>query len=188
MSSAGRDALLAMLSRLKDDLARANLAKPQQASDALRLKYPLQGDYLSEVRRLCERGLDDGWLCGDADGGRSGRLASSSRWFPFSIDAEVLSGEGEAHGHPKGEVGLCWSVDGAPKLSGSEPGWHVFAPGSKHAPRVTGGRLFLLSFRPEGAVELGVKVPQKRKRKAPARKRAGAAAGSRRSQSAGARS
>ena len=48
MSSAGRDALVAMLSRLKNDLKRADLGKPDQAHGMLTTKYPLSGDYVAE--------------------------------------------------------------------------------------------------------------------------------------------
>jgi hypothetical protein len=164
VSSAGRDALVAMLSRLKNDLKRADLGKPDQASQALLAKYPLTGDYIAEVRRLCERGLEDGWLCpGEETSARSARLAGTSTWFPFSIEASLLKGEAEPHAAPKGEVGLCWPVTGKPKYCGSGPGWVVFAPGSRTVPRVTGGTMFMLSFLPEGAIERGVKVNGRRR-------------------------
>lgn len=164
MSSAGRDALVAMLSRLKNDLKRADLGKPEQTQASLTTKYPLSGDYLAEVRRLCERGMEDGWLCPGENGeSRSARVAGTSTWFPFSIEAAYLKGEHEAHASPKGEVGLCWPVGGKPKYCGEDPGWVVFAPGSKHRPEATGGEMFMLSFLPDGAIERGVTVRKRRR-------------------------
>ena len=163
VSSAGRDALVAMLSRLKNDLKRADLAKPDLTKSSLMSKYPLSGDYLAEVRRLCERGMEDGWLCPGENGeSRSSRVAGTSAWFPFSIEASYLAGKHEAHASPKGEVGLCFPVGGKPKYCGEDPGWVVFTPGSKHVAEATGGTMFMLSFLPDGAIERGVTVRKRR--------------------------
>ena len=159
MSNAGRDALVAMLSRLRNDLAAINLSKPDAARAALQVKYPLNGDYMLEVRRLCQRGVDEGWLCDTGSAGaRFSRLSKASKTFPFSVDAVELAGDGMGHGHPKGEVNICWALDGSPRFCGSAPGWVVFAPGSKHVPTVTGGRMFLLYFLPDGQIDWDVKV------------------------------
>jgi hypothetical protein len=152
-----------MLSRLKNDLKRADLGKPDLTKSSLTSKYPLSGDYLAEVRRLCERGMEDGWLCPGENGeSRSSRVAGTSAWFPFSIEASYLAGEHEAHASPKGEVGLCFPVGGKPKYCGEEPGWVVFQPGSKHRPEASGGTMFMLSFLPDGAIERGVTVRKRR--------------------------
>ena len=66
MSNASRDALVAMLSRLKNDLTGVNVSKPDIARAALQAKYPLTGDYMVEVRRLCQRGIEEGWLSAQA--------------------------------------------------------------------------------------------------------------------------
>lgn len=154
MSSAGRDALVAMLSRLKGDLASVNLGKPTEAQAALQTKYPLVGDYLVEVRRLCERGVEEGWLCFKESGGvRFSRLAPPSKYFPYSVDAVELEGSGRAHVHPKGEVNIAWPISGKPKFCGKDPGWAVFAPGSRHVPEVKGGKMLLLYFLPGGEIE-----------------------------------
>lgn len=159
MSNPGRDALVAMLSRLKNDLAGANLSKPDIARAALQAKYPLTGDYMVEVRRICQRGIDEGWLAASAmQGLRSLRLAPHSKYFPFAIEVMHLRGKGAGHAHPKGEVSVCWAVDGTPRLSGADPGWHVMAPGSKHVPQVAGGTMFVLHFLPEGQIDWDAKV------------------------------
>ena len=148
-----------MLSRLRNDLAAINLSKPDAARVALQVKYPLNGDYMLEVRRLCQRGVDEGWLCdAGSAGARFSRLTTASKTFPFSVDAVELAGDGVGHGHPKGEVNICWALGGSPRFCGSDPGWVVFAPGSKHLPTVTGGRMFLLYFLPDGQIDWDVKL------------------------------
>ena len=122
MSPAGRDALVAMLSRLKNDLAAVDLSKPDEAQAALQAKYPLVGDYLVEVRRLCERGVEEGWLCSEERGGiRFSRLCGPSKWFPFSVDAVELDTAGPGHRHPRGEINVGWQLDGNPRFCGHDP-------------------------------------------------------------------
>src|SRR5688500_14762698 len=108
-----------MLSRLKNDLLSVNLSKPDVARATLQGKYPLSGDYLVEVRRLCQRGVEEGWLCDSGPGeARTTSLAKTSKYFPFSIDATQMRGGSGGHGHPKGEVNLCWALDGSPNFCG----------------------------------------------------------------------
>jgi hypothetical protein len=148
-----------MLSRLKNDLMGLNLSRPDVAKTTLATKYPLNGDYLVEVRRLWQRGVDEGWLCeGDVAGARGTRLSPPTKYFPFAIDALRLEGAAAPHGHPKGEVCLSWAVHGEPKLCGQEAGWMVSAPGSKHVPHVVGGSMFVLQFLPDGKVDWSVKL------------------------------
>ena len=159
MSNAGRDALVAMLSRLKNDLMGVNLSKPDVARATLQTKYPLSGDYMLEVRRLCQRGIDEGWLSQSAAGDtRTLRVAPQSKHFPFAIEAMHLAGEGVGHGHPKGEISVGWAIDGSPRFCGTEPGWAACAPGSKHVPEVRGGTMFLLHFLPDGQIDWDAKV------------------------------
>lgn len=165
MSNAGRDALVAMLSRLKNDLASVNLSKPDISRAALQAKYPLTGDYMVEVRRLCQRGIEEGWLSMAAMADMNSlRLAPHSKYFPFAIEALHLQGVGVGHGHPKGEVSVAWSVDGTPRLCGAAPGWQVMPPGSKHVPEVSGGTMFVLHFLPEGKIDWDARVKPVRPR------------------------
>jgi hypothetical protein len=159
VSNPGRDALVAMLSRLKSDLHGLNLSKPEAARAALQAKYPLTGDYLVEVKRLWQRGVEEGWL-GDSQSAFTvgQRIAPASKYFPFSIDALVLGSHAAGHAHPKGEVSLTWPMDGNPRYCGSPAGWLICSPGSKHVPEVTGGRMFVLTFVPDGKLDFTVKL------------------------------
>lgn len=154
MSSAGRDALVAMLSRLKGDLAGLNLSRPEVARQSLLTKHPLSGDYLTEVLRLCQRGIESGWLCDlDMHGVRYGRLTPPTKYFPYAIDAMQVVGSSAGHAHEKGEVNLSWSLNGTARFCGLEPGWSVFPPGSRHVHDAKGGPVLVLSFIPQGAVK-----------------------------------
>ena len=177
MSNPGRDALVAMLSRLKSDLQSLNLSKPDVARAQLQAKYPLTGDYLVEVRRLWQRGVDEGWLRdGTMSGALGTRLSTPSKHFPFAIDAMLLDKPGTGHGHPKGEVSLTWGLDGTPRYCGADPGWMVCPPGSKHVPDVRGGSMFVLTFLPDGKVDWDVKLKPAPAPKAPGARRSTALA------------
>lgn len=159
MSNPGRDALVAMLSRLKSDLHALNLSKPEIARAQLQAKYPVTGDYLVEVRRLWQRGVEEGWLRDGASSALHGlRLAVPQKHFPFSIDAMILGSHAFGHGHPKGEISLSWAIDGSPRYCGMDPGWLVCSPGSKHVPDVKGGSVFVLTFLPDGKIDRDVKL------------------------------
>ena len=130
------------------------MSKPDIARAALQAKYPLTGDYMVEVRRLCQRGIEEGWLSVDAMANlRSLRLAPQAKHFPFAIEALHLRGTGGGHGHPKGEISVSWPVAGTPRLCGAGPGWQVMPPGSKHVPEVVGGTMFILHFLPDGQID-----------------------------------
>lgn len=73
-----------------------------------------------------------------------------------SIDAVDISGPGASHGHPKGEVSWCIPLEGEPEFEGARAGWVVLPPGSAHTPTVTGGRMLIVYFLPDGAVDWSV--------------------------------
>ncbi len=74
----------------------------------------------------------------------------------LSVDAVEMAGPAAPHTHPKGEVSLCWANGGEdPRFMGHGPGWVVVAPGSRHTPTVTGGRMLIVYFLPDGAMTWG---------------------------------
>jgi len=107
------------------------------------------------IRGLCMEGLEAGWLCDRAAGEtRFSRVArTSAETRSFSIDAVLSHGPGVEHTHPRGEVNLCLSVDGAPRFDGHPEGWAAYTPGTRHRPDVAGGTMLLLYFLPDGAIE-----------------------------------
>ena len=54
---------------------------------------------------------------------------------------------------PRGEVNLCFAVDGEPRFDGQAEGWVTFAPDSQHVPTVSDGRMLIVYFLPGGEVE-----------------------------------
>lgn len=69
-----------------------------------------------------------------------------------SIDAVDMAGQGAPHTHPNGEVSLCFAVEGDPRFMNEPEGFVVAPPGSTHTPEVTGGRMVIVYFLPQGAM------------------------------------
>lgn len=84
---------------------------------------------------------------------RFGRVAKPSEaTHQLSIDAVDMRGAAAEHTHPNGEVSLCFATEGDPRFLGHAEGWVVVPPGSRHVPTVTGGRMTILYFLPDGAM------------------------------------
>lgn len=90
----------------------------------------------------------------EAGGVKFGRIAKPSpETLGFSIDAVDMSGPAAgAHAHPRGEFDLCFPVEGDPRFDGRPGPWIVYAPGSRHVPTVSGGRMVILYFLPGGEI------------------------------------
>ena len=131
------------------------------APDAINDLFPVDGPRLASIKKLVLQGLEEGWLCPrEGRGLRYGRLCKPTATdYPFSIDTVDMSGPGPGHVHPNGEVDLCFAVDGTPLFDGNPEGWTVYKPGSWHVPTVTGGRMGILYFLPEGAIHFTQKPP-----------------------------
>lgn len=86
-----------------------------------------------------------------------GRLAKASTdTHQLSIDLVDMQGAGAAHMHPNGEVSWCIPLDGAPTFEGCAAGWVILPPGSRHVPTVVGGRMLIVYFLPDGAMDWSV--------------------------------
>jgi len=146
-------ALIAALQPVLEVLADADPAEEGLAAQ-LAAKLPLDGDVLQQVRVLMDLGLEQGWLCPKESGGvRFGRLAKAGPATEgYSIDAVDMSGPGPGHTHPEGEIDLCFAIEGDARFDGRAPGWTCYGPGSWHVPTVTGGRMAILYFLPDGAI------------------------------------
>ena len=148
--------LLEALAPVLAVLREVDLSDPG-AEEALRSRLPLSGPELSRVAALVRAGLDDGWLCPREGGGlRYGRAAKAGpATAGFGIDTVDMAGAGPGHLHPNGEIDLCFPIEGSPMFDGRPPGWTVYPPGSWHVPTVSGGRMGILYFLPEGAIRFG---------------------------------
>ena len=155
--SLGKQRLLTVLEPI---LAHLSQVSPGELGLAARLgaAFPLEGEVLSKVRAVVEEGITSGWLTPrEANGVRFGRVAKPDQAQGFSIDAVDMNGPGPGHTHPNGEIDLCFALEGNPTFDGHAPGWAAYGAGSWHVPTVTGGRMAILYFLPEGAIRFGPK-------------------------------
>jgi len=128
-------------------------ATPDEAAAQLNQLLPFDGDDVTRILALCRSGLDAGWLVPHAAGPhvRYGRFQKDMEGY--AIDAVVMANaKGRGHTHTRGEINMCFPLEGQPRFDGLAPGWVVFAPGSHHVPTVTGGTMLFLYFTPGGAV------------------------------------
>jgi hypothetical protein len=134
-------------------LAGCDLGDPALAQ-RLNDTWPLHHPEIEALRALVLAGVVEGWLAPKENAGvRFGRpIKPSPESQGFSVDAVIMDGPGPGHTHPKGEVEICFVLDGEPRFDGNPPGWTVYPPGSWHIPTVSGGKMAILYFLPEGAM------------------------------------
>jgi hypothetical protein len=148
-----RMALETCLRRLVPAVDAVDLASPQEAMAHLDATHPFDGADVTRVFELCERGLDEGWLVPRSAGPhvRYGRFAKDMGGY--AVDVVVMENtSGLGHTHTRGEVNMCFPLNGTPRFDGHEPGWVVFPPGSHHVPTVKGGTMLFVYFTPGGEV------------------------------------
>ncbi len=159
--AADKASLVALLAPI---LARVAKLRPESRSDAAAVTeleqildnhFPMSGGLVRTIGASIEAGVTAGWLCdrGDADARFSRVAKPSEATHGLSIDVVRLAGAALRHGHPKGEVTLAFTVEGEPQFGGRDPGWIFAKPGSVHVPEVNAGRMNLIYFLPEGAVD-----------------------------------
>jgi hypothetical protein len=110
----------------------------------------------SELKRACEAGVAEGWLCNREGAGiRYGRIFKPAPdLHGYSVDVvEMQDIAGPHHSHPNGEIDLIMPVDGNATFDGRAAGWLVCPPGSAHRPTVAQGRALVLYLLPEGRIE-----------------------------------
>jgi hypothetical protein len=153
-----REAATAVLLPIIEALTSIDASAPDATAKANAL-LPLSDPRVQDARDLVERGLSEGWLAPrEAGGVKFGRVAKPCEaTHGFSIDAVEMTGPGPGHTHPNGEFDLSFCLDGEAEFEGQPEGWVVLAPGSWHVPTVTGGRMGILYFLPDGAIEFGPK-------------------------------
>jgi hypothetical protein len=108
------------------------------------------------LKRACEAGVADGWLCDREGGGiRYGRIFKpADDLHGFSVDVvDMTDIAGPHHTHPQGEIDLVMPIDDAARFDGRPAGWLVCPPGSAHRPTVSGGRALVLYLLPQGQID-----------------------------------
>ena len=150
-----KETLVAALAPIFEQLADVTPAEPGLAA-RLNEVLPLDGEVCRAVLAVAEEGVADGWLCGREAGGIhfSRPVKPSPASHDFSVDAVVMDNvRGPKHTHTNGEINLCFAQEGDPKFDGHPAGWVVFPPGSTHVPSVKDGKMLILYFLPQGAIE-----------------------------------
>ena len=108
------------------------------------------------LRKSCEAGVAEGWLCQREGGGiRYGRVFKPANDLQgFSVDVVDMNDiAGPHHSHPQGEIDLIMPIDAAASFDTRGAGWLVCPPGSAHRPTVRGGRALVLYLLPQGQIE-----------------------------------
>ncbi len=128
---------------------------PTAAVAALEARYPADGADALALRDAMVAAIAAGTLCDRGDDAlKWSRLRKpDDNAQGMSVDVVWMSAAGPKHRHPNGEINLCFAIDGQPRFDGQPEGWVVFPPDSTHIPTVTGGRMLIAYFLPEGAME-----------------------------------
>ncbi len=145
--------LMARLEALLPSIDAVDAEAAEAAAAQLTARHPFDGDEVKAIFGLCKQGLDAGWLAPHDAGPnvKFGRLAKDMGGY--AVDAVVMASDaGRGHTHTRGEINMCFPLEGGPLFDGREPGWVVFAPGSHHVPTVTGGTMLFIYFTPGGEV------------------------------------
>lgn len=98
----------------------------------------------------------EGWATPKEAGGvRFGRVSrADAALHGFSLDVVDMNAAAPgSHVHPKGELDLCFPLEGNPRFDGRPSGWVVYPPNSRHIPTVTGGRMLIAYFLPGGEIQ-----------------------------------
>jgi len=110
----------------------------------------------AQLKRSCEAGVVEGWLCNREGGGiRYGRIFKPALdLHGFSVDVvDMHDIAGPHHSHPNGEIDLIMPIAGNATFDGRPAGWLVCAPGTAHRPTVSNGRALVLYLLPEGRID-----------------------------------
>ncbi|KIG11913.1 P-hydroxylaminobenzoate lyase [Enhygromyxa salina] len=145
------------------DLAAATTAEQIQVIEAtLEREFPHAGAKVQAIGDLIRRGIDAGVLAnrGQPEARFSRVAKASAATHGLSIDIVSMIGAGLEHTHPAGEVTIGFPAAGIAadpatdcQFESRRPSWVFLGPGSRHVPRVEGGRMNLIYFLPNGAVE-----------------------------------
>ena len=148
--------LMAAVDRLLDFIGDQPLNDSLER--ALNERYGPSTEAYHELLSLLRTGIEEGWACyAEIDGPdyRRGQLAkASATTHGFSVESGMLKNVlGNYHRHPRGEINMIGPVDPDARFCGHGAGWKVFAPDSRHYPTVTGGKVTMLFFLPDGEIE-----------------------------------
>jgi hypothetical protein len=153
--TATTQSLLELLAAPMAATAGVDLKDPAAARAVLHRSFAPEGAEGRALRAALVQAVEQGVICDRGkDAIRYSRLCKPDATpHQLSVDFVWMTGPGIPHRHPRGEINLCYAVEGSPRFDGQPEGWVVFPPGSTHVPTVTGGRMLIVYFLPGGAVE-----------------------------------
>ncbi len=128
---------------------------PEAAVAALTAAYPPDGEQAQALREALTSAVAQGVICdrGTNELKYSRVIKPSGSAHGHSVDVVWMAGAGPGHRHVRGEMNLCFAVEGEPTFDGHGEGWVVFPPGSAHVPTVKDGRMVIAYFLPGGEME-----------------------------------
>ncbi len=139
-------------------VAREIEAAPWDAALAERLNtlFPADGPLFREIEAFCDSGIETGWMALDGEEVRKGArvIEPDPALAGCSVDVvQLVDFTGPHHRHPNGEVCAVMTERPEGRFDGNPRGWAVYPPGSEHWPAGTGGRVRILFFLPDGAID-----------------------------------
>ncbi len=147
--------LLNLLDAPMEAAAAIDPSNPQEAVTTLQETYPFDGPGTVALGQALVAAVEDGVICDRGEPALQWSRLAKPEDTPhhLSVDAVWMAGAGPLHRHPKGEINLCFAVEGSPLFDDHPEGWVVFPPDSVHVPTVTGGRMLIVYFLPNGEME-----------------------------------
>lgn len=134
-----------------------------ELQDFLNQSFPPGGEAFDDLAELCRRGIDEGWLCQNEQGGiKFGRaIRHGPDTHGFSVDVVLMNDiVGPYHGHPNGEIDMIIPESPGARFDGHGQGWMVYEPESEHYPTVTQGKAIVLYLLPQGEIDFRRRPPR----------------------------
>lgn len=149
-----RERLLDLLSPVVAEISTSPWtdALAQRLNDS----YPPGSELFEALKKTCGDGVAAGWMGLEGTEERKGArvVEPGARTNDMSIDVvQLIDFTGPHHRHPNGEVCAVMPEQANGSFDGNPEGWAVYSPGSEHWPAGAGGRVHVLFFLPEGAIE-----------------------------------
>lgn len=125
-------------------------------AEQLNSAFGTNSELFREIEARCDVGIETGWMGLQGDSVRQGArvIAPCAATRGMSVDVVQLTDfTGPHHRHPNGEVCAVMAELAGGRFDGHATGWAVYPPGSEHWPSGAGGRVRVLFFLPDGAIE-----------------------------------
>ena len=134
----------------------ANVEWNEALADRLNTRFAPDSDLFGALQTCCDEGIETGWMGLEGEEVRKGArvIEPCSETDEMSVDVvQLIDFTGPHHRHPNGEVCAVMPDRADGCFDGNSRGWAVYPPGSEHWPAVSGGRVRILFFLPNGEIE-----------------------------------